>query len=208
MKMLGLQIITLGFATPYANARLFNARWNDARFGSMKFLAAAEWRPLMRVFLGSWAIALVGLIAVGVAQVSLLGDYWSLTPGAKPPPPPSVILQSVLLNFGWLLVLALIMLRYYAAQWQLLVGGLSLDGLRFRFTATAGDWLRYWLGNVALVVFTLGLGATMLLWRHWRFLVNHLEAEGALDVDRLAQTRIDAPLYGEGLADTLDVGAI
>jgi uncharacterized membrane protein YjgN (DUF898 family) len=208
MKMLGLQIITLGFAMPYASARLFNARWSDARLGTMKFVAQAEWQPLMRVFLASWGVALVGLIAVGFVQWSLLGDYWSMTPGAKPPPPPGVVLQSVLINFGWLLALAIIMLRYYAAQWRALVGGLSLDGLQFRFTASAGDWLRYWLGNGLLVVFTLGIGFVMLPWRHWRFLVTHIAAEGAIDLDRLAQTRIDAPLFGEGLADALDVGAI
>ncbi|WP_197041998.1 YjgN family protein [Sandarakinorhabdus oryzae] len=208
MKMLGLQIITLGFASPYASARLFNARWSDARFGSMKFVAEAQWRPLQRVFLQSWGIALVGLIGVGIVEWQLIGPYFSFTPGAKPPPPPEIVFKVFGLNLVWLTVVGLIMLRYYAAQWQVLIAGLSLDGLRFRFTATAGDWLRYWLGNVALVVFTLGLGATMLLWRHWRFLVSHVAAEGALDVDRLAQTRIDAPLYGEGLADALDVGAI
>jgi uncharacterized membrane protein YjgN (DUF898 family) len=208
VKMFGLQIITLGFATPYANARLFNARWSDARMGTLKFVAAADWRPLQRLYLISWGVGLVVLIGVGVTEWRLLRDHVSLTGSAMPSPPPSVLLQVLALNVAWLLVLAVIMLRYYAAQWQVLVGGLSLDGLRFRFTATAGDWLCYWLGNAALVVFTLGVGSLMLGWRHWRFLVNHIAADGAMDVDRLAQTRIEAPLFGEGLADALDVGAI
>lgn len=208
MKMLGLQLITLGFATPYANMRLWNARWSDARLGNLPFVAQADWRPLQRIYLTSWGVALVGLIVIGVVQWSLMGAYVSFGAAPKSPPPPSVIVQSTLLNLVWLLVLALIMVRYYAAQWQAAVGGMTLDGLQFRFTATAGDWLRYWLGNAALVLFTLGIGGLMLRWRHWRFMINHLAADGAFDIDRLAQTRVEAPLFGEGLADALDVGAI
>lgn len=210
IKMLGLQLITLGFAGPYASARLWNALWSDARLGTLPVVAQAQWRPLMRIYLTSWGVGLVGLIVVGVVQWQLIGDHVSFEIGAPPkaPPPPAAALQSIGLSLGWLLALALIMLRYYAAQWQALIGGLSLDGLQFRFTATAGDWLRYWLGNAVLVLFTLGIGGLMLPWRHWRFMASHIAADGAIDVDRLQQTRVDAPIFGEGLADALDIGAI
>ncbi|MEI6486637.1 MAG: DUF898 family protein [Sphingomonadales bacterium] len=208
MKMLGLQIITLGFASPYASMRTFNARWSDARLGNIPFRAEGDWRPLQRLYFRSWAFGLAVLAVVAGIEWSLLGDYLFASAAVKAKIPPSVVGKAFALNLAWLLFVGLIMLRYFAAMWRAQIGGLSLDGLRFRFTASAGDWVRYWLGNAALVVFTLGIGGLMLRWRHWGFMAKHLEAEGALDVDRLRQTRIDAPLFGEGLADALDVGAI
>jgi uncharacterized membrane protein YjgN (DUF898 family) len=207
IKMLALQIVTLGFAAPYAAARLFNARWSDARLGSMPVVAAAPWRPLMRVFLGSWALGLLVLAGFAVLQWPLIAELRAMGPGGAPLSP-ELTGRLVLTAIGALVIVGLIMLRYYAAQWQALVGGVSLDGLRLGFAATAGDWLRYWLGNGFLVLFTLGIGVVMLPWRRWRFIAGHIITHGAIDIDRLAQTRIEGPLFGEGLADALDVGAL
>lgn len=211
VRMLALQVITLGFAAPYAAVRLFNARWSDARLGSMVFVAQAEWRPLLGRFLMLWAaVAAIfgGLTAAGAWQL-LQAVVQRLQPAA----PAGLVPDMNMVTVGLLLVAAvpvlfLAFVRYHAAQWQALVGGLALDGLHFRFTASAGDWLRYWLGNGLLVLFTLGIGAVMLPWRRWRFLAGHIVADGAIDTARLAQTRITGPLYGEGLADALDVGAL
>lgn len=207
MKMLLLSVVTLGFATPYASVRLFNARWSDARLGTMKVRVAAQWRPLMRSYLASWGISL--LVLAGAAA-----SVWAqLPPDVLNDPSKAVIAPQTIVTIltSYLiagLIVALLMLRYYAAQWRALVGGVSIEGLHFGFGAGAGDWLRYWLGNAALVVFTLGVGLLMLPWRKWRFLTAHLRAEGGLDLERLAQTRIEAPVYGEGLADVLDMGAL
>jgi uncharacterized membrane protein YjgN (DUF898 family) len=207
MKMLLLRVVTLGFASPYASVRLFNARWSDARFGSMAFVADAQWRPLMRMFLVNWGLSLVilfgALVGLGLQvqgiDATAPPDTWMTSP---------VIAATLLYLGGAALLVALLMARYHAAQWRALVGGLSLDGLGFSFTASAWDWLRYWAGNAALVVFTFGVGGLMLQWRKWQFLVGHVQAAGGLDLERLAQTRIEAPIHGEGLADVLDMGGL
>ncbi len=211
IKMTLLNLVTLGFAQPYTTVRRWNALWNDARFGSAAVHAAAEWRPLMRVFIGSWAMALVLIGVVG------FWAFWQLPSGFSWPVPgqpqdPANVLALTKVAFLGLVVIAVglvfILLRYGAALMQAVVAGTSLDTLEFRFGAGTGDWLRYYIGNLVLVVLTLGIGGLLLPYRFWSFHVRHLDAMGSLDADRLMQTTLAQPGHGEGLADALDIGAV
>jgi hypothetical protein len=69
-------------------------------------------------------------------------------------------------------------------------------------------WLWYLLGNAALVLLTLGLGALLLPWRQWEFWTTHLRIDGRLDEDMIRQSRLASPSHGDGLAEGFDLGGI
>ena len=85
---------------------------------------------------------------------------------------------------------------------------MSLSTLKFSFGARAKDWFKLILGDIGLVLVTLGVGAIFLSYRHWKFFVTHLDATGEISLSELTQSATAAPGQGEGLADAFDFGAI
>src|SRR3546814_16241869 len=83
----------------------------------------------------------------------------------------------------------------------------SLTGLVFHFYARTKDWILLFLGDVALVVCTIGIGAILLQYRHWKFFVTHMGATGTIHTDELTQPQTKTSRHAEGLLDALDVGA-
>lgn len=210
--MLLLQIVSLGFASPYVATRLWNARMNDAMFGSAPVVAEAEWRSVYRKFLFAWLGALAIYIATLVAVFALFSSQLgAFVPGAPPPSDPTATFGLVLKLYGLFIVagilIGLLLLSYHAALMRELFGKTRIATLGLHFDATTGDFLKFFLGNIAIVVLTLGLGYIVLPFRVWGFYASHLSTVGALDVDALLQTSLDAPVQGDGLADAFDAAA-
>ena len=103
--------------------------------------------------------------------------------------------------------LGLIALAFYASFFREAVEGLSLTGLDFHFYARTRDWILLFLGDIALVVCTLGIGSIFLQYRHWKFFVTHMGVTGTIYTDELTQSQTKTSRHGEGLLDALDVGA-
>lgn len=106
------------------------------------------------------------------------------------------------------LVLGLVWLAYYAKFFRVVVGEMELGDLSLEFDAKTWDWIRLGLGDVALLVLTLGFGFVFLGYRHWRFFIAHMQAFDEVDVDGLTQSTTRRARHGEGLLDALDMGAI
>lgn len=216
-RMLALQFLTLGLATPYAQARRWNALWSDARFGTEPFDAAVAWRPLLRPWLLSLGIAavlfLVPLLVALPAALGAAGLEELLQPDQIPDAGQE---RAILILFVGLIValvvvsllLPLAFVPWRAAFLRAAVGATRLGDLRFAFAATPSHWLWYLLGNAALVILTLGLGALLLPWRQWEFWTTHLRISGALDEETIRQSRLVAPSHGDGLAEGFDLGGI
>lgn len=207
-----LNLVTLGFATPYGDARRWNALWGDAMLGTMPVEADVEWRPLMKTFLPAYlgsilAFALAfamgwdGLVQVGAAATE--GPLAAGEPDAVRP---------LLAFYGYFalafLASGLLMTGYRARFHQEALSATRLGDVQFGFAATTGDWLRFYLGNVAWVVLTLGIGGLLLRYRLWRFWMSHLRIHGELDPDAVRQSQLARPIQGDGLADAFDVGGI
>jgi uncharacterized membrane protein YjgN (DUF898 family) len=105
-------------------------------------------------------------------------------------------------------VLGLVALAYYAKFFREVVGAMRWRELEFSFGASTKNWLVLFLGDIALVVCTLGIGMIFLSYRHWKFFITHMEATGEILLDELTQSRTKVSLQGEGLLDAFDVGAI
>ena len=211
LRMLLLQAVTLGLTAPYAAVRLWNARMNDAMFGSIAVTADAQWRPLFRRFLPAWLGALVVYAAMlWLMLQAMMPALAAVGAGGKAPVDPEALkhfaqLYAVLI--GGMILIGLMMLGYHAAMLREVFGATRLGSLGLGMTVTGRDLLMFSLGNLALIVFTFGFGLMMMPYRTYGFYARRLVTNGTLDTDHLLQTRLAAPVQGDGLADAFDVSS-
>jgi uncharacterized membrane protein YjgN (DUF898 family) len=193
--------LALWLMIPWSMMSLWNERWNAMSFGPYRFEAAGEHGPTMKRFLLFYLLPLLMFIA-GMVVVSM-------GPALMDASNAFVIgVFAALSVLGFYFGLGLIALAFYAKFFRVAVEGLSLGKLDFNFAARTKDWLKLFLGDIGLVIVTLGIGYIFLSYRHWKFFITHLEAAGEIDLNALTQSTTRAPTQGEGLMDAFDVGAI
>jgi uncharacterized membrane protein YjgN (DUF898 family) len=177
-------------------------------FGPYPFRSGASSDGLMRRYLLFYLLP-VALVIGGIVVVALSLAF-GVSPQTTPmpaAPPFFLIVGFVLFYLLFLALFGLISLSFYAAYFRQAIGALTLGHLEFEFTARTKDWLKLMLGTIALVVCTLGVGSIFIGYRNWAFFIRHLRAYGSLDLDQFTQSTTRAPGQGEGLFDSLDMGA-
>jgi uncharacterized membrane protein YjgN (DUF898 family) len=177
------------FLMPWALTSLWNERWNAMSFGPHRFDAAANTDGLM----GRWA-----LFVLGPVVLALVGAVLAMATG-----PAAFFITLPLAYLGYLAG----GLAFYAAYFRKAIGTLELGEMQFQFDASSWDLAKLVLGDIALVIGTLGLGIMFLHYRHWSFLIRHLGATGLVDLENFTQSTTTAPKEAEGFADAFDVGA-
>ena len=197
--------IPAGLLIPWSMTSLWNERWNAMSFGPYRFTANADSGPVLVRFLLFYLapfVMFVGMIAMGT--MGLLGDFGEGNEGAA--------IGGVLTILGLVLFfyvgLGLIAVAFYAAFYREVVGKTRWHDLEFAFEARTKDWVKLLVGDVVLVVITLGIGLIFLSYRHWKFFMTHMEARGEILLDDLTQSTTATARHGEGLLDAFDMGAI
>lgn len=194
-------LIPLYLLVPWAMMSLWNDRWSAMSFGPFRFGATAGPGGIYKRFLLFYLLPIALVLVLIVAAV-----FSPPTFQAGPPDPVSVVLIGLVLvtvYFG----IGVVALIFYAKFFRVAIGGLSLGELNFHFSARSRDWLKLILGDIGLVLLTLGIGAVFLNYRHWKFFITHLDASGEISLSALTQSTTAAPGQGEGLADAFDIGA-
>jgi uncharacterized membrane protein YjgN (DUF898 family) len=80
---------------------------------------------------------------------------------------------------------------------------------RFQSSLTVGDYAGLLIGNLALILFTLGLGAPWATVRTLRTVFDNMLLDERLNTDSLTQTETEfRDATGEDLADMMDIGLI
>ena len=97
---------------------------------------------------------------------------------------------------------------YRALVVRYIAGGTALAELRFESTVTAGGLVGLMIGNLLLMVVTLGFGYPIVLQRIWRFGAANFLVHGRLDGTVIEQSRLLPPRLGEGWLEVLDPGII
>lgn len=199
----------LGLLIPWAMVSLWNDRWNKMSFGPHPFNATALPGAVFKRFLLFYLFPIILLVfgavmgAVGAVAMAMSG---------APEPGQGLgiggVVAAIILVVGIYGALGVIALAYYSKFFRVVVDGLSLSTLQFNFSARAKDWFKLLLGDIGLVIVTLGIGAIFLNYRHWKFFITHLDATGEISLAQLTQSTTAAPGQGEGLADAFDIGAI
>jgi len=196
-------LLSFTLTVPWLTAWGWNALFAKMSFGSLLFEGDARWRALFNKYAAALCLSVLFLIGIGFGA-GLVGGIL----GSASNDPGKIqlgVIAAILLGY---LGVPLIMLRYAAYLHRHLIGHLSLGPVRFAFDATTLDWLKYYLFNVALVVFTLGLGLLLWPYRHWQFYTSHLTVIGDLSALEIEQSGTATLRQGEGLADAFDIGAI
>lgn len=207
-----LNVITLNLALPWTSARLIEDRFNNSYFGNAKASLQFSAKPLYPSYLIGFVISVIGLAAVifllwtiGAGSGALtLGPDGQLTDEAQGT-------LFLLVFLGYFLVAAVVIVAFapfVAAQFREIANHLQLADLRFGSQVTAGRYIGLWLGNMLLLVFTLGLAFPIVVQRSLRFFADRIEIHGTVDVARLQQTTLDRPRFGEGLLEAFDPGLI
>ena len=210
VKYLGLgllQMLTLGMASPYTAVRIWNGLLNDAQFGTFAFRSDATATGLYPRFIGS-LVASVAFAAAVFGLAFAASGVPNLATAASGPE----LIEAILTLYGATIVAllgsAVIMAGYHAAFLRRVFGATSLGELRLGIDVDGGDLVRFYLGNVAIIVLTLGFGILVMPFRTWNFYFRLLETSGVLDADQLMQTSLQGPRQGDGIADAFDLASV
>ncbi|MHA6332266.1 YjgN family protein [Qipengyuania sp. CAU 1752] len=198
--------IPLGLLIPWSMTSLWNERWSRMSFGPHQFEAHAKSGGVFARFLLFYLTPLIFFIgAIALGGMGMLAGYGI---GGEDGMAIGGVLGIIGLILFFYLGLGLIAVAFYAKFYREVVGATRWDNLEFSFEASTMDWVKLLVVDVILVVFTLGIGAIFLSYRHWKFMMTHLEASGEILLDELTQSTTTTASHGEGLLDAFDMGAI
>ncbi|MEO7654167.1 MAG: YjgN family protein [Sphingomicrobium sp.] len=200
---IALALMTMFIVYPWAATRLWNGRWNAMSFGPLRFQSNLDAEGLK----ARWALVYFAPLAALALIAGILAAIGSslqqeIEPGA------SIwvaVFLTVLLVY---LAIPLATLHWYAKFYRHAAAETKVGDLSFGFDATTWDWLKLFLGNIALAIGTLGVGLFFWGYRTWSFMIRHTQIYGTIDISELRQSTTAAPREAEGFADAFDVGAI
>ncbi len=202
---------SLGWATPVMNTVLHEHITNDMRFGDAAFKFKGRAGPLYGTFAICWIMSGVIIIA-GIFLFVFAGwEVNQLWPGLDPKKDTSLVtwlvIVGVLAFVAYMLLIPALWSLYTAMQMRKFGEYTRFDGAQFKLEATAGSIIWLSVANLLIYIFTLGFGWPFVQQRTFRYIVDRLKLEGAIDVERIRQSTASIPTRGEGLADAFDVGA-
>ena len=224
--------LTIYQFVPFATVRLWRYRLKNLFFGTAQASFEGHGRHLYPRYLGSFVLAFAAGILVVAIFVALMYDDISgvfgkmqelqqqRAGGAVPPEDggqvPAEIQTAmdrisragIVAYLAWGLLAFLSFALYWAFALRYITGGTSLAGLRFESTVTAGRLAGLIIGNLLLMVVTLGFGYPIVLQRIWRFGAANFLIHGQLDGAVIEQSRLLPPRLGEGWLEVLDPGII
>jgi uncharacterized membrane protein YjgN (DUF898 family) len=218
---------SLGFAKPVADMSLARMRLRNAFFGTAQARLAPDpgTGGLYGPYVVSWlamafALAVFYAVLFGMifANAEMFVPYLDSSREGGPDfermfEDPDV--QNVIWKVAGALVAAVIpawLLFLFARCWYAarliarVADMVELAGLRPRARVTTGSLWRLVAGNMLISIFTLGLGAPIVLHRLARFTADRLELVGTVDGATVGQSQQAMPGRGEGLLEALDVG--
>jgi uncharacterized membrane protein YjgN (DUF898 family) len=211
-----LRSITLGWSTPAMNLNLQERMTGDMRIGSMPFRFKGRAGPLYGPYAICWVISLVVLLILaglfGWAFYATFGDVFS-TESTGPRTDLDFIGMIMIIGvfIGFLLfsiVYSITWAFYVAREMSIFASYTTLDQARFQLDATGGSLIWLILGNLLLVIFTLGIATPFAQQRLVRYLCDRMSVHGTVNVNAILQSREAVGRTGEGLADAFDVGGI
>ncbi|MGE0007686.1 MAG: YjgN family protein [Parvibaculaceae bacterium] len=216
-----LRSLTLGWSTPAMNLNLQERMTGDMRIGSMPFRFRGRAGPLYGPYAVCWVTTLVVFLLIaglsGFAFYEAFGDTLGelFSTEERTGPRTDFDLMGLFLVLGAIIafllfgvVYSLTWAFYAARELSIFASYTTIDLARFELDATGGSLIRLMLGNLLLVIFTLGIATPFAQQRLVRYLCDRLSVHGTVNIDEIMQSREAVARTGEGLADAFDVGGI
>ena len=207
LGLIALNIVTLGLSYPFGRMRLFGRLMRETTFGDRQFsFEGAVW-PLYQRYLLLWVPILLGMLVLGaefgVGEAIRYGDPMTIGMYANTVDPAIMILPVVMVLY-WMLAWA----WYRAREIRHFTFCTRYADLSFGLEASGWSLIRLALGNLLIVLLTLGFGGPFTQMRVFRYACDRMTIQGSIDVDAIVQSSASAPSFGEGLADAFDLGAV
>jgi uncharacterized membrane protein YjgN (DUF898 family) len=217
-----LSPMTAGWSRPAMNLLLAEQMYNDMRFGNQPFTFRGRAGPLYVQYAICWFLmaGVVLAIIIGGTSLALSGAltqyadlFEALFKGSKTSPEARglvvfvFILGLIALFLLYQIVSSIVWALYTAREMNLFAQYTTFPGLRFDFNATGWSLVTLWLGNLALIIFTLGIAQPFVEQRVIRYFCDRLSVDGKVDFASIKQSQAQLDKRGEGLIDALDLDA-
>ncbi|MET0544710.1 MAG: DUF898 family protein [Caulobacterales bacterium] len=211
-----MTMITLGWWTPRMRMRIAHDLWSRTSWGDEKFifnegetknLAGGLYASYAVAWFGGWVVMIAAFGAAFAAMMALSAGNPAVMM-ADPQYAMTAMLTLYALVIPAAVLAAFISLPYQAAVYRRIADKLRIDNLRFKLGV--GSLALFWLslGNLLIIVFSLGILSPLAQARSWRFLVRRLSTEGSIDLAAIHQAASRGPGAGEGLADAMHVSVL
>lgn len=209
-----LKVITLGWSTPAMNLNIQQRMIGDMTFGDRSFSFAGRSGPLYARFAICWVLTpIILIVCFGLVGV-LFGDAMETLKQMKDAESPAdysgTASQAVAIYgtiFAVYVGIAVLWTTYTAAEMNLFADYTSFENANFRFDATVPSLIGLWLGNLLIMIFTLGIGQPYVMQRMVRYLCDRLSVDGTVNVAAIQQSTATVDKRGEGLVEAFDIDA-
>lgn len=201
---------TLGWAYPWLRVGLNRHITNDMRFGQHPFHFRGSAAPLYLPFATVW---IGGVVIIVLLSGALWGsvDLDLLFAGDQADPFDAQ--KQLLVLFAFLLiglpilfvVSGLLWVVYKAAELRYFADCTTFGDLQFNLNATVWSLITLTLGNIFIMLLTLGIGRPYVQRRLIRYVVERLETNGTVDIAAIQQSQQQLDRSGEGLAEAFDI---
>ena len=211
--------VTLGLARPWRDVALWRYKTVYSGFGDLDFRFEGTGRRLLGPFLVFYGTVIAGIVIAATAAL-IAAAIPFLLHGSIPPNATEIAqmaqnayaIAGVVATFylTYLIVTIIGYVHYVIRRFAYFAENTSLGRVRFGFPVRKRELFWFQVVNFLLLIFTAGLALVFVAQRYVRFFCNHLEIEGAEELEALTQSPgRRRPRGGEGLAqlfDSLDVG--
>jgi len=214
--------MTLGWSRPAMNLLLAEQMYNDMRFGNQPFSFRGRAGPLYLQYAICWFLMAAIVLAIVIGGISLafsgaLQQYGGLLESLFDTENRSaeatglvvftLIAGLIVLFLAYQIISSIVWALYTAREMSLFAQYTTFPGVRFDFNATGWSLVTLWLGNLALIILTLGIAQPFVEQRVMRYFCDRLSVDGLVDFSAIRQSQAQLDKRGEGLIDALDLDA-
>lgn len=212
-----LSLLTLGWATPAMNRMLEDRLINEMRYGDQPFRFAGGAGPLYGRYALCWILTVLVLAPAIIVLLVLIGQGYfggieealeTLGDSSNPSMAEKIlfIVLAVFAFFALYMVLsAVIWASYSVRELNVFTSYTHFDRADFKLAATTASFIGLWIGNILIIVLTIGIGQPYVLQRTVRYFCDRLTVEGTVDLAAIRQSRAPIDRRGEGLVDAFDI---
>lgn len=180
-------VLSIGTYYPYFQTRRQAFFHSHTYFGNRRFQFTGHGSGLMVPFAVTLFLTYVVVSLCGLAIALQLTNAWL-----------TLLLIPCLLGPVWIWLLAQKQKYFWDHTW--------FGTARFSSAVTWQKLFTLYLGNLALVLVTLGFAWPWVTVRNARFFTDTLSLQGPTDLDLVLQDTTDSSVTGEGLSNLLDTG--
>ena len=118
----------------------------------------------------------------------------------------SLIKINIITLFLLIPTLGIARLWYFSALTKYIFTNTQIASARMVVKYTGGKLFILFITNLLILIFTLGLGFPVIIWRNFRFFAQNVAIIGNIDVSTIEQSRNGGNSFGEGINDVADMG--